>query len=120
MVPMSSMFHRLGRRLAASLVVLLIGATALPPALHADMDDLACEFGAARSARATHLDDNDTKDSSLHCEVCHWLRSIRVFETAPAAATTVAEAVATVGPPPAVALTTAVVTARSSRAPPRS
>lgn len=119
-VPMSSMFHRLGRCLAALLVALLIGATALPPALHADMDDLACEFGAARSARATHVEDNDTQDSSLHCEVCHWLRSIRVFETAPAAASAVAEAVAAVAPPPAVALATAVVTARSSRAPPRS
>ena len=117
---MSCRSNRPGRRFSALLVVLLIGAAALPPALHADMDDLACEFGAARSARATHLDDNDTQDRSLHCEVCHWLRSIRVFETAPAAASTVAEAVAAVEPPPAVALTTAAATARSSRAPPRS
>jgi hypothetical protein len=79
---MVSRFRTAGRRIAGVLVALLIGATALPPALHADMDDLACEFGAARSARATHVDANDSHPDSLHCEVCHWLRSIRVFETA--------------------------------------
>jgi hypothetical protein len=117
---MSSRFHRLGRRFAGLLVALLIGATALPPALHADMDDLACEFGAARSGGNTHLDANDTQDDSLHCEVCHWLRSIRVFETAPAATSAVADEVALVEPPPPVAMATTVVAAGSSRAPPRS
>lgn len=117
---MSSRFHRLGRRFAGLLIALLVGGTALPPALHADMDDLACEFGAARSARTPHLDADDTQDDSLHCEVCHWLRSLRVFETAPAATSTVAEAVDAVEPPPVIALATVVVTERSSRAPPRS
>ena len=78
---MVSRFHPVGRHFAGLLVALLIGATALPPALHADMDDLACDFGAARSARTTHFDANDTHANSLHCEVCHWLRSIRAFES---------------------------------------
>jgi hypothetical protein len=112
------MCHRLGRRVAGLLVALLVGATALPPALHADMDDLACEFGAARSAQAPHLDANDTQDGSLHCEVCHWLRSIRVFDSAAAPVFRAAQAVAAVEPPPAAALAPAVVSARAARAPP--
>jgi len=117
---MVSRFRMAGRRLAGLLVALLIGATALPPALHADMDDLACEFGAARSARATHVDANESHAGSLHCEVCHWLRSIRVFETAGASNP---QLVATVG---AVVVTAVdlvavdVASPRSSRAPPLS
>jgi hypothetical protein len=83
---MSSLIPAIGRRVAGLLVALLVGANVLPPALHADMDDLACEFGAASSAQKTHADANDSQDDSLHCEVCHWLRSIRAFDVAPAAA----------------------------------
>ena len=96
---MLSRFHLVGRRLAGLLVALLIGATALPPALHADMDDLACDFGAARSGRATHFDANDTHANSLHCEVCHWLRSIRVFEAALSATPQLVATVDVVDPP---------------------
>jgi hypothetical protein len=117
---MLSRFRPVGRRLAWLLVALLIGATALPPALHADMDDLACEFGAARSARAAHLDANDTHDGSLHCEVCHWLRSIRVFEGALSAAPQLVATIDVVDPPKVARLATAVVAVRSSRGPPLS
>ncbi len=117
---MLSRFRLVGRRLAGLLVALLVGATALPPALHADMDDLACEFGAARSAASIHLDANDTQADSLHCEVCHWLRSVRVFETSLSAAPQLATAVDLVGPPRVARLGTAAVTVRSSRGPPLS
>lgn len=107
-----------GRRLAGLLVALLIGATALPPALHADMDDLACEFGAARSGRGTHVDANDTHARALHCEVCHWLRSIRVFEASRAATPQLVATVDLVDSPQTAAVATAVVAVHSSRGPP--
>ncbi len=115
---MSSLLPRFGRRLAGWLVALLVGATALPPALHADMDDLACQFGAAASARSVHVDANDTRADSLHCEVCHWLRSIRSFELPQAGTSAVAAACETVYVPQPLAGTDATTAARSSRAPP--
>src|SRR5688572_2176989 len=117
---MLSRFRFVGRRFAGLLVALLIGATALPPALHADMDDLACEFGAARSGRATHVEANDTTARALHCEVCHWLRSIRVFEASPVATPQVVATIDLVVPPQIAALPTAVVAVPSSRGPPLS
>lgn len=115
---MLSRFRPVGRHFAGLLVALLIGATALPPALHADMDDLACEFGAARSGRVTHVDANDTHAPALHCEVCHWLRSIRVFEASRAATPQVVATVDLVDPPQTAALATAVAAVPSSRGPP--
>lgn len=115
------MFARLrpvGRRLAGLLVALLVCATALPPALHADMDDLACEFGAARSAFATHVDANDTHADALHCEVCHWLRSLRVFQAALAPAPLLVATIDLLDPPGAARLVEAVVAVGSSRGPP--
>jgi hypothetical protein len=117
---MSSVLHLFGRRLAGLLVALLVGATALPPALHADMDDLACEFGAARSALGTHVDANDSGAGTLHCEVCHWLRSIRAFETPGVGAPAPIAPVDAVEVPVVAVLATTAVPVRSSRAPPRS
>ena len=118
--PMISRFRPVGRRLAGLLIALLIGATALPPALHADMDDLACEFGAARSARATHIDANDSHANPLHCEVCHWLRSIRVFDAALSVTPQLVATIAIVDPHRVAPPATATVAARSSRGPPLS
>lgn len=115
---MLSRFRPIGRHLAGLLVALLIGATALPPALHADMDDLACEFGAARSAGTTRIDANDTRADSLHCEVCHWLRSIRVFEAALSATPQLVATIDVVDPPRVAALATTIVATHSSRGPP--
>ncbi len=117
---MLSLVRPLSRRFAGLLVALLIGATALPPALHADMDDLACEFGAARSARSTHVDANDTHADSLHCEVCHWLRSIRVFETTFAGTPVLVATVDAVAQPTVETLVSIAASTQSSRAPPRS
>ena len=117
---MLSLVRPLSRRFAGLLVALLIGATALPPALHADMDDLACEFGAARSARSTHVDANDTHADSLHCEVCHWLRSIRVFETTYAGTPAPVATIGAVDPLTVETLIPVAASTQSSRAPPRS
>lgn len=115
---MSSLPVTIGRRLAGLLVAVLIAATALPPALHADMDDLACEFGAARSAQATHADANDTQDDSLHCEVCHWLRSIRAFDVTLAAAPSRIGTVEPVESADAPRWQASALVVRASRAPP--
>ncbi len=117
---MLSRLHLVGRHVAGLLIALLIGATALPPALHADMDDLACDFGAARSGRATHFDASDTHANSLHCEVCHWLRSIRVFEAALSATPQLVATVDVVDPPRVARLGATAVAVRSSRGPPLS
>jgi hypothetical protein len=117
---MLSLFRLVGRRFAGPLVALLIGATALPPALHAGMDDLACEFGAARSGRGTQLDASDNHRVPLHCEVCHWLRSIRVFEASRAATPQVVATVEVVDPPRVAALASAIDAVPSSRGPPLS
>ena len=117
---MSSLIPAIGRRIAGLLIALLVGANVLPPALHADMDDLACEFGAASSAQKTHADANDSQDDSLHCEVCHWLRSIRTFDVAltaapaPVLATAAVELVAFDTPD------ASAIVVRASRAPPLS
>ena len=115
---MSSMVPALGRRLAGLLIALLVGATALPPALHADMDDLACEFGAAQSAQATHADANDSQDDSLHCEVCHWLRTIRTFDLALTGAPAFTATVSTVEAVDVALPLTSPGTIRAPRAPP--
>lgn len=117
---MSSLVPALGRRLAGLLIALLVGATALPPALHADMDDLACEFGAAQSARTTHADANDRHDDSLHCEVCHWLRTLRTFDLTLTGAPAITAAVAAVDPADVTLPLTSAGTIRAARAPPLS
>ena len=106
-------------RLAALLIALLVGATALPPALHADMDDLACQFGAAQ-ARAPHVDANDTHADSLHCEVCHWVRSMRAFEIAHVGTPTSIAGVEAVVFGPAGVASSSPAAPGTSRAPPLS
>ena len=117
---MSSLIPAIGRRIAGLLIALLVGANVLPPALHADMDDLACEFGAASSAQRTHADANDSQDNSLHCEVCHWLRSIRVFEATLCATPQLVATIDVVDPPRVARPVTPAVAVRSSRGPPLS
>ena len=115
---MSSLLSPFGRRLAGWLVALLVGATALPPALHADMDDLACQFGAARSAGAVHVDANETRADSLHCEVCHWVRSIRSFEIPQAGTPAVVARLETIQVPDPLSAPEISAAAGASRAPP--
>lgn len=73
---------RLARRWSGLLTLLLTCASVLPPALHAEMDDLACQVGAAGAGGTVRVDDPAAHDTPLHCEVCHWLRSIRVYSVA--------------------------------------
>jgi hypothetical protein len=77
-------------RLAALLIALLIGATALPPALHADMDDLA------------------------------WVRSMRAFEVAHVGTPTSIASVEALVFGPAEVATSSPAAPGTSRAPPLS
>lgn len=65
------------RRATALVALLLVCATALPPVIHADMDDLACELGAVPGGGRTALEEHGASSQSTHCDVCHWLQSAR-------------------------------------------
>jgi len=65
---------------AGLLTLLLTLGVAFPAALHGDANDDACEaFGGG--ARETRLQAASPAASSPHCGICHWLRSLRVFQT---------------------------------------
>src|SRR5215218_429924 len=59
---------------AGLLIVLLTMGVALPAALHGDANDDACETVAGAASSASSL------RAAQHCGVCHWLRSLRVFQ----------------------------------------
>jgi hypothetical protein len=73
--------HRLrrGRLLPALLAVGLLVGTGLPGA-HDAADDLACERPVSAADRATTLDMAAWLSGADHCEVCHWLRSLRTLD----------------------------------------
>lgn len=57
--------------------MVLVCATALPPVLHTDRDDLACEGSALAGDGQPSLRSGGSFDELAHCEVCHWLQSVR-------------------------------------------
>ena len=81
--PLSLMLRPFRRTLgvpAGLLTLLLTLGVAFPAALHGDANDDACEaFGGG--ARETRLQAASPAASSPHCGICHWLRSLRVFQT---------------------------------------
>jgi hypothetical protein len=76
--------HALVRRAAGAtvrlLVLLLTLGTSVPIAAHGDAGHDPCDGGVEGVAQATvHAPQAPAK--AQHCEVCHWLRSLRAFET---------------------------------------
>jgi hypothetical protein len=65
---------------ASLLVVLLTMGAALPAALHGDANDDACDAAAASATAGLHLQTDSSVTAAQHCGICHWLRSLRVFE----------------------------------------
>lgn len=110
-----SALDRLGRLVAA----LLVCATGLAPALHAEgQDDRLCAPRSSGEAGDPVLHAAGGPQAQ-HCEICHWLRSLRSFDASDAGVAA-GETVATRpvppdprpgDPPPA--------SPASSRAPPR-
>lgn len=67
----------LARRAASIVALALVCATALPPVLHPDSDDLACETGTPSGSGQPSIGTGVSADGPAHCEVCHWLQSVR-------------------------------------------
>ena len=107
-------------RLTGLLVLLLLCATALPPTLHGEMDDLACEFGASAGTGAPTLDNGGASGKAAHCEVCHWLQSLRVCQLTNHRLPQPLATVADVAPATSPAVAAPGLPRRPSRAPPRS
>jgi len=76
-----SLFRRVAPQILASLLVsvLALGAT-LPLATHASGDD-PCEQAPAAGGGQAPLRAAPTGTGGGHCEICHWLRLLRGFET---------------------------------------
>jgi hypothetical protein len=73
------------RRVAGLVVTLLVSAATLAPAFHIDpTGDLLCRPGT-RSSELTVRAADDGVES--HCDVCHWLRSLRVHDATDAGLT---------------------------------
>src|SRR5215208_503838 len=66
---------------AGLLIVLLTMGVALPAALHGDASDDACETVAGAASSASSLRAASPVPAAQHCGICHWLRSLRVFQT---------------------------------------
>lgn len=106
-------------RLTRLVAVLLVFATGLAPALHAEgQDDRLCAPASTGSSGDPVLHDGEGPQAQ-HCAVCHWLRSLRSLDASDAGLTA-GDTIATAphsadprpgDPPPA--------SPASSRAPPR-
>jgi hypothetical protein len=83
--PFLSMLRTIRRTLgvpARLLVVLLTMGVALPAALHGDAADDLCEAAADDTAgESRRLQAGSYDAAAQHCSICHWLRSLRVFQT---------------------------------------
>src|SRR4051812_39868081 len=66
---------------AGLLVVLLTIGAALPLALHGDANDDACDAVAGAPGTASSVRAASPVTAPQHCGICHWLRSLRVFQT---------------------------------------
>jgi hypothetical protein len=116
---------RFRRALATGLMVLLGVVSVLPLVTHAELfDDPYCEPYPAGAAHGAHqsgtsvLRTGTDGEDAQHCDVCHWLRSIRVFDPEPAvflrsAAIAIASGADTCDPPDTAALVSC-----GARAPP--
>jgi len=114
--------HLLARRTAGAmarlLVLVLTLGTSLPFATHADEGHDPCDAPTIAGVGAASLRAPGAPVKPQHCEVCHWLRSLRAFDTvlaAPAATTEGNGAAAAVDVSPLARL---IVRPASSRAPP--
>ena len=66
---------------AGLLIVLLTMGAALPAALHGDATDDVCEGVGDGPGSGSRLQAASYVTAAQHCAICHWLRSLRVFQT---------------------------------------
>jgi hypothetical protein len=79
---MSDLARRSTGAVARLLVLLLTLGTSLPFAIHVDEGHDPCDAPASAGVGATSLHLPGAPVKPQHCEVCHWLRSLRAFDTA--------------------------------------
>jgi hypothetical protein len=72
---MRHLLNTVARRLVGSAVICVLSLTTLPATWHAD-DDAICGQPVGSSATET-LSQPDAQPSQPHCEICHWIRSLR-------------------------------------------
>ena len=114
--------HQLVRRimgpLARLLVVLLTLGTSVPVAVHGDAGHDPCDAGDIGPLAPQSLHGPAAATKTRHCDVCHWLRSLRAFDAAlEAPAISQIPTVSTFNPAPAPLLRLRLP-ALPSRAPP--
>jgi hypothetical protein len=66
--------------LARLLVVLLTLGTSVPVATHGDAGHDPCDAADLVPPARASLHAPTTQGKAQHCEVCHWLRSLRAFD----------------------------------------
>lgn len=115
---MVALARRSAGALARLLVLLLSLGTTIPAASHGDAGHDPCDAAESGSSAPASLHAVGGSESPRHCDVCHWLRSVRSFEVTfePPLAATDAGVVQT-----AIAVSTAArlfVPQAPSRAPP--
>jgi hypothetical protein len=116
-----SMLRTLRRALgvpAGLLIVLLTMGAALPAALHGDAKDDVCEAVGQGVSSHSKLQAVSNASTSQHCSICHWLRSLRVFQTDPVQPLPRLVPSARAIAPPASAARQLVISALPARAPP--
>ena len=78
--------HQFVRRimgpLARLLVVLLTLGTSVPVAVHGDAGHDPCDAGDIGPLAPQSLHGPAAATKTRHCDVCHWLRSLRAFDAA--------------------------------------
>jgi len=104
-------------RLARIAAALLVCASALSPALHVDSDDPFCLPGSSQGGNGAAVSASP-QASEQHCEVCHWLRSLRTLDATDAGLTTGLGVQAAPSPSDCAAGDPPALAARSCRAPP--
>jgi hypothetical protein len=85
---MTRVYPTLRRALAAGLIALLVAVSVLPVATHAQLfEDPYCDPHPRADHGSPGTDDDvvvvAAEATDQHCDVCHWLRSLRVFDPAP-------------------------------------
>lgn len=107
------------RPFARLLALLLVVGTALPTALHAGWDDdPLCEPALAGSGVAMAIGAASPEGQAQHCDICHWLRSLRSLDAAPAGSVTILQQSAHALGDTSVAPAAAAAASLEARAPP--
>jgi hypothetical protein len=77
---MQVLARRSAGAIARLLVVLLTLGTSVPIVAHGDAGHDPCDTVEAPNHAAARVQAADSSAARQHCDVCHWLRSLRAFD----------------------------------------